>query len=139
MSPRRVRVALVDDDASVRRALARLLRCAGYEVEVYATADSFLTTPSRERLDCAVVDVRMIGETGLALANMLRISGATIPVILMTGDADLTLEAKAARCGAFALLSKPVTEAVMLSAIEAAIAGTESAMAGQADSMSPPV
>jgi two-component system response regulator FixJ len=134
VSLRRTRVALVDDDASVRRAIARLLRCAGYDVEIYATADSFLSTASPEQLDCAIVDVRMIGETGLALANILRISGITIPVILMTGDADVTLEAKAARCGAVALLSKPVAEATITSAIEAAITRRESTLAGQADS-----
>jgi FixJ family two-component response regulator len=134
VSTRKSRIALVDDDASVRRALARLLRCAGYEVETYSTADSFLTSAAADELDCALVDVRMTGETGLALANILRISGVTMPVILMTGDSDLTLGAKAARCGAFALLSKPVSESAIMDAIEAAIARGDSALAARADS-----
>ncbi len=128
-----LRVALVDDDASVRRALARLLRCAGYEVEVYATAEAFLKSSAAKGLDCALVDVRMTGETGLALTKFLRISGITIPVILMTGDADVTLAAKAARCGAFALLSKPLTDDAIIEAIEAAVVGGESVLAGRAD------
>ena len=128
-----LRVALVDDDASVRRALARLLRCAGYEVEVYATAEAFLKSLATEALDCALVDVRMTGETGLALTKFLRISGITMPVILMTGDADVTLAAKASRCGAFALLSKPLTDVAIIEAIEAAVVGGESVLAGRAD------
>jgi FixJ family two-component response regulator len=134
VTERPARVALVDDDASVRRALARLLRCAGYDVETYTTADSFLSTASLSGLDCALVDVRMMGETGLALANVLRISGIRIPVVLMTGDADVTLASKAARCGACALLAKPVSDASLMAAIEAAIAGKESSLAWQAGS-----
>lgn len=130
----RTRVALVDDDASVRRALARLLRCSGYDVDTYATAESFLQRSAAESIDCALVDVRMTGETGLALTKLLRTAGITIPVILMTGDADVKLAAKAARCGAFALLSKPLNDAAIVEAIEGAVAGRGSALAGRADS-----
>ena len=133
MTDRRIRVALVDDDVSVRRALARLLRAAGYEVEVYTTADAFLRSSSTESVDCALVDVRMTGETGLALARFLQIGGVNMPVILMTGDVDVVLTTKAARCGACALLSKPLTEASVIAAIESAIAAKDSAMAGRAD------
>jgi FixJ family two-component response regulator len=118
---RRIRIALVDDDASVRRALARLLRAAGFDVEVYMTADSFLRCSATESLDCALVDVRMTGETGLALARFLQIAGVNMPVILMTGDVDVVLTTKAARCGASALLSKPVAETAVIAAIEAAV------------------
>ena len=130
---RPIRVALVDDDASVRRALARLLRYNGYAVDTYATAESFLRDSVAEKIDCALVDVRMTGETGLALVKLLAAAGIKIPVILMTGDADVKLAAKAARCGAFALLSKPLHDAVIVEAIEAAVAGKESALAGRAD------
>ena len=134
MTNRRIRVALVDDDASVRRALARLLRATGYDVEVYTTADAFLRSSSTESLDCALVDVRMTGETGLALARFLQIGGVNMPVILMTGDVDMVLTAKAARCGAWALLSKPLTEAAVIAAIESAIIAKDAAMAGRAES-----
>ncbi|RPI55100.1 MAG: response regulator [Acidobacteria bacterium] len=118
---RGIRVALIDDDASVRRALIRLLRCAGYEVETYATAADFLGSRATARVDCALVDVRMPGETGFTLVKFLRASGIPMPVILMTGDADVTLTAKAARCGAFALLAKPLTDAALVEAIEVAV------------------
>ena len=132
---RRIRVAIVDDDASVRRALDRLLRFHGYDVDTYATAEAFLRESVAETIDCALVDVRMTGETGLALAKLLRTAGIGIPVILMTGDVDMQLVVKAARCGAFALLSKPLHDAAIVEAIEAAVAGKESALAGRADSV----
>jgi len=134
VTTRRIRVALVDDDASVRRAIARLLRAAGYEVEVYTTADAFLRSSSTESVDCALVDVRMTGETGLALARFLQIGGVNIPVILMTGDVDVVLTTKAARCGAWALLSKPLSEAAVVNAIESAIEAKDGAVAGRAES-----
>ena len=132
---RRIRVAIVDDDASVRRALERLLRCSGYAVDTYATAESFLHDSVSEGIDCALVDVRMTGETGLALTKLLRTAGIGVPVILMTGDVDAKLAVKAARCGAFALLSKPLHHTAIVEAIEAAVAGKESALAGRADSV----
>ena len=131
----RIRVAIVDDDASVRRALDRLLRFHGYDVDTYATAEAFLRESVAETVDCALVDVRMTGETGLALAKLLQTAGIRIPVILMTGDVDVKLAVKAARCGAFALLSKPLHDAAIVEAIEAAVAGKESALAGRADSV----
>jgi FixJ family two-component response regulator len=129
----RTRVALVDDDMSVRRGLARLLRSAGYDVEVYMTADSFLRSAAIESLDCALVDVRMTGETGLALARFLQIAGVSMPVILMTGDVDVVLTTKAARSGASALLGKPLTETAVIDAIEAAVGARKSAAAGRRD------
>ena len=129
-----IRVALVDDDASVRRALFRLLRYAGYDVEAYPSADDFLRSCAIARLDCALVDVRMPGETGFTLVKFLRASGIPMPVILMTGDADVTLTAKAARYGACVLLAKPLTDAVLVEAIEVAVVGQPSVVAKPADS-----
>ena len=104
-----IRVALVDDDPSVRRALTRLLRSVGFEVKSYDCVKAFLRDfTAANTADCAIVDVRMPGETGLALAEFVRAAAENIPVILMTGDADATLAERAARCGAFALLGKPV-------------------------------
>jgi FixJ family two-component response regulator len=110
-----------------------LLRSAGYEVEVYMTADAFLRCSSTESLDCALVDVRMTGETGLALARFLQIAGVTIPVILMTGDVDMVLTMKATRCGARALLSKPLSETAVIGAIEAAVVAKGSTTVGRVD------
>ena len=128
-----IRVALVDDDPSVRRALARLLRSVGFEVESYDCVKAFLRDfTAANTADCAIVDVRMPEETGLALAEFVRAAKETIPVILMSGDADATLAERAARCGAFALLDKPVSESTLTDAIRAAVLGNTSGEAGRA-------
>jgi len=133
MSVPAIRVGLVDDDPSVRRALARLLRCVGFEVEPYECVKAFLEDfTTANSLDCAIVDVRMPGETGLALAEFVRTAEVGIPIILITGDADTTLAERAARCGASALLTKPVSDSELIDAIRAAVLGRTSALAGRA-------
>jgi FixJ family two-component response regulator len=122
VTPRPTRIALVDDDESVRRALTRLLRCAGYDVETFATGEAFLGSPSMAALDCALVDVRMPGETGLALVSALRAARITLPVILMTGDAEVGLVEKAERLGAVAVLAKPLAYADVVATIDTAVA-----------------
>jgi len=123
VTPRPTRIALVDDDESVRRALARLLRCAGYDVETFATGEAFLGSSSIAALDCALVDVRMPGETGLGLVSALRGAHITLPVVLMTGDAEAGLVEKAQRLGASAVLAKPLSYADVVATIDAAVAG----------------
>ena len=122
---------------TMRRSDARWRGCCaarGMRSKPIATAEDFLKKLGDRGLDCALVDVRMPGETGLALAKFLRISGIPMPVILMTGDADVTLAAKAARYGACALLAKPLTDAVLVEAIEVAVVGQPSVVAKPADS-----
>jgi two-component system response regulator FixJ len=93
----------------------------------------FLRDFTTDSIDCVIVDVRMPGETGLALAEFVRTAKVSIPVILMTGDVDGTLAERAVRCGAVALLSKPLNDSALIDAIEAAVPGTKSALAGRAD------
>lgn len=123
MTTRPTRIALVDDDESVRRALARLLRCVGYDVETYATGAAFLGSSSIASFDCALVDVRMPGETGLGLVSALRSARITLPVVLMTGDAEAGLVEKAQRLGASAVLAKPLSCSDVVATIETAVAG----------------
>ena len=115
------RLALVDDDPSVRRALGRLLRPSGFIVDLYSSAYAFLSQPESEWPDCAIVDVRMPGQTGIALVDTLRAIAARVPVILITGDADTILAERAATCGAVTLLGKPIEESVLLRAIAQAV------------------
>ena len=110
---RPLKLAIVDDDPSVRRALARLLRSIGYDVQVFASGGEFLLHGLDEPLDCLIIDVRMPGQTGMAFADVLTTAGFQVPMILITGDVDATLAERAERSGVVQLLSKPVDEAVI--------------------------
>ena len=85
MNERDATVCIVDDDPSVRRGLGRLLRAAGYQVETFASAREFLEHGDLDGLGCLVVDVRMPGENGLDLQQMLAAQGHTC--LLYTSDA----------------------------------------------------
>jgi FixJ family two-component response regulator len=122
----RRRVFVVDDDASVRRALERLLRAAGYAVHTFASAAEFLSqanlAPSAEperRHDpaCVVLDVRMPGQSGLDLYEALAGRGWEVAVIFITGHGDMPMAVKAMKAGAVDFLAKPFTEAALLAAI----------------------
>jgi FixJ family two-component response regulator len=115
-------VAVLDDDPSVRRALARLLRSAGYLVETFASARAFLERLAVRRPDCLLLDVSMPGQSGLDLHDRLTESGHDIPVIFITGHGDAFMAARATKAGAVAFLSKPVDDEALLRAVEIATA-----------------
>jgi FixJ family two-component response regulator len=112
-------VAIVDDDASVRRSMKNLLSSAGYHVETYAAAQEFLRAPAREDTDCLVLDLRMPGMTGLDLLARLRASGSTVPVVVVTAHGEE--EARALEAGAFAFLTKPFRVDALLAVVKAAL------------------
>jgi FixJ family two-component response regulator len=121
--PRHSTVFLVDDDASVRRALVRLLKSAGYEVKAFASAREFLED-SRADGDapaCLVLDVRLPGLSGMDLQSELQKRDAILPIIFITGHGDVPTSVKAMKAGAVDFLSKPVQEAALLGAIEQAL------------------
>jgi len=115
-------VVVVDDDLSVRRGLERLLRSAGYRVETFASARDFLERGGNDRPGCAVLDVRMPGQSGFDLHDMLAAAGHDIPVIFITGDAELPMGDRATKAGAADFISKPFNDDVLLSAVEQAVA-----------------
>jgi FixJ family two-component response regulator len=122
MSDKPMRIFIIDDDSSVRISLARLLGAAGYETEVFASAEEYLT---RERFDgvaCLILDVRMPGSSGLELQQTLTELGSDLPVLFLTGHGDIPMSVRAIRGGAVNFLTKPVREAVLLSAVEQALA-----------------
>ena len=122
MSDKPMRIFIIDDDSSVRISLARLLGAAGYETEVFASAEEYLT---RERFDgvaCLILDVRMPGSSGLELQQTLNELGSDLPVLFLTGHGDIPMSVKAIRGGAVNFLTKPVREAVLLSAVGQALA-----------------
>lgn len=115
-------VHVVDDDESLRTALSRLLRAAGHEVRVYASAADFLMARSGAMRGCLLLDVRMPGgPTGLELQQALVRQGETLPVIFLTGHGDIPMSVRAVKSGAFDFLTKPVQTDDLLKAVAAAL------------------
>jgi two-component system response regulator FixJ len=114
-------VHLIDDDEAVRQALAFLLASAGHAVRVYESGESFLGTAGSPHLGCIVSDVRMPGIDGLALLRRLKEIGITLPVVIMTGHADVPLAVEAMKAGAVDFIEKPFDDEVLLSAIRVAL------------------
>jgi two-component system, LuxR family, response regulator FixJ len=113
------KVLIVDDDASVRKSLRRLVQAAGYDVELFAEAREYLARESEPTLPaCLVVDVRMPGMSGLELVDLIAGTTRALPVVFITGYADDDVRARAEASGAVALLDKPVADTVLLEAIE---------------------
>jgi two-component system, LuxR family, response regulator FixJ len=93
-------VHLIDDDDGVRRAVAFLLTTAGFAVRVYESAVAFLDALGSVQPGCIVTDVRMPGMDGLALQRELKARGVSLPVIVITGHADVPLAVQAMKSGA---------------------------------------
>jgi FixJ family two-component response regulator len=115
-------VGIVDDDASVRKGLARLVTTAGYRVEVFASAREFLERPRPEDLSCLVLDVRMPGLTGLELQEALAVAGDRMSIVFVSGHGDVVGSVKAMKGGAVDFLTKPVDAQELLGAIERGVA-----------------
>jgi FixJ family two-component response regulator len=116
-------VYLVDDDNSVRKALGRLIRAAGYEIKTFTSAHEFIeSTPEPTGVACLVLDVRMPGLNGLELQNAMRAANIPIPIIFITGHGDIPMSVRAMKAGAVDFLSKPVQSKVLLGAIDQALA-----------------
>lgn len=120
-SPSDDTVFVVDDDASVREALAGLIRSVGLRVEVFASAQEFLTGPRTDAPSCLVLDVRLPGLSGLDLQRQLAESGIRIPIIFITGHGDIVMSVKAMKAGAIEFLPKPVRDQDLLDAIRVAV------------------
>jgi FixJ family two-component response regulator len=120
-------IHIVDDDASFRRALERRLRKAGYEVAAYPSAQQLLDRlPDESEPGCILLDVRIPGLSGPELQSRLAELGSTLPIIFLTGYADLATTVKTIKAGAEDFLTKPVTSEQLLGAIEEAMAHQKS-------------
>ncbi len=114
----RTTIFIVDDDDFVRDALKTLLKSAGFNVEVFQSAQAFLDSGHHHRRGLLVLDVRMPGMDGLELQRQLADSGAAIPIIFMTAHEDKQARAKAMAAGATAFLQKPFEDHTLLDAID---------------------
>ena len=119
---RELTVFIVDDDAAVRDALGLLLGIQGYRVALFANSEDFLNAWKPDWFGCMVVDIRMDGMDGLALQQRLLSRGSSLPVIIVTGHADVSLARQAFKARAVDFLEKPLDEAKLLHAVEAAFA-----------------
>lgn len=117
-------VFVVDDDASVRKSLVRLIKAAGYEAEAFGSVGDFLARHPYDGPCCLVLDVRMPGRTGLDLQEALRAAGQRLSIVFITGYRDVPVSVKAMKGGAVDFLTKPVDEGTLLGAIEQAVART---------------
>lgn len=116
-------VFVVDDDVSVRESLELLIRCEGWQPELFASATEFLESP---RLgpsvpSCLVLDVSMPGLSGLELQKRVANDRADMPIIFITGYGDIPMTVEAMKAGAVEFLTKPFTDEVLLAAIRQAI------------------
>ncbi len=115
-------VYLVDDDASMLRALSRLLAVAGHAVQTFASATDFLGRHLPTDRGCVVADLRMPGISGLDLQSALANSGNPLPVIFLTGHGDIPTSVHAMKDGAEDFLTKPVRKDDLLAAVKRALA-----------------
>lgn len=118
---RATRIALVDDDLSVRRGLARLLRSAGYDAQAFASAKALFDSGYGQSTDCFVIDLHLDGESGFDLLNRLRSEGMNAPAILITGFDSAANRDRAGRLGASAFLAKPFDVSALLDAVAEAV------------------
>jgi RNA polymerase sigma factor (sigma-70 family) len=122
MNPPAPIVHVVDDDDSLRTAVARLLRAAGHEVRAYPSAGEFLLARPANTPGCVVLDVRMPGPSGLDLQEAFGRSDQALPIIFLTGHGDIPMSVRAMKAGAVDFLTKPVQRQVLLSAVQSALA-----------------
>jgi FixJ family two-component response regulator len=115
------RIALVEDEAPVRIALARLLRLANYEVLAYASGEEFLAGLAESRPLCAILDVHLPGLSGIEVQRRLRSDRAQVPVVFITASDDPSLECEASESGALQLLRKPFSSDEFLAAVASAL------------------
>ena len=126
-------VYVIDDDASFRKAVSRLLRSAGLEVEALASAGEFLERPATDRPACLVLDVRMPGPSGMDLQSALEETGRDIPIVFMTGHGDVSTSVRAMKKGAVDFLEKPFRAPELLACVARGLARSRQSRAEGAE------
>jgi FixJ family two-component response regulator len=114
-------VFVVEDDPSVREALAGLIRSAGWNVEVYVSAHEFLARPNADVPSCLVLDVGLPGLSGLDLQSRMAELHQDIPIVFITGHGDIPMSVRAMKAGAVEFLTKPFVDQDLLDGIQLAI------------------
>jgi FixJ family two-component response regulator len=126
-------VYVVDDDASFRKAVSRLLRTAGLEVEALASAQEFLEHPMADRPSCLILDVRMPGPSGMDLQAALQEARRDIPIVFMTGHGDVSTSVRAMKGGAVDFLEKPFRAPELLACVQRGLARSQQSRVERAE------
>jgi FixJ family two-component response regulator len=120
MDTSRLRIAIVDDDESVRKALKRLLRAANLDADAFASGREFLDSLAAQLPDCIVLDLHMPGMNGLDIQQQLARGGRQMPIVVITGHDEPLARAQCLSAGAAAYLRKPIDDEALLDAIHQA-------------------
>jgi FixJ family two-component response regulator len=123
---KRLRIAVVDDEAHVRKALERLMRGAGFDVDLYASGEELLAALADAVPDCVVLDLHMPGINGFELQDTLHERTIHVPLLMMTGYDSSDTRDRAMAAGAFAYFRKPVDGPELIDAITRAVAANTS-------------
>ena len=124
MHKRQPLVAVVDDDACLRKSIATLLKAYSYRVELYESAKQFLATKSVERPACLILDVYLGSTTGIELSQHLVARGIKVPTIFVSGSRDQRSRRQALELGCVAFVEKPFVASVLIEAVATAIAAS---------------
>jgi FixJ family two-component response regulator len=117
-------VYVIDDDASIRKSLSRLLRSADIDAETFSSPEDFLSGSREKENACIIADLRMPGTTGFDLAESLNAQSMHIPLIIISASSDNQTRQRARELGAVAFFQKPVDSQALLDAVLWAISGT---------------
>ncbi len=121
MGQKNITIFIVDDDRSVRRALKRLVKIAGFSAKTFASAREFWDSGRFRSRGVLVLDVRMPGMSGLELQKQLIDSDSDMPIIFITAHEDIQARTKALEAGAVAFLQKPFEDQILIDAINRAL------------------
>jgi FixJ family two-component response regulator len=124
-------ISIVDDDQSVREAMARLMKAYGYLAQTFASGAELLSSNYCARTDCLIADVQMPDMTGLELHGRLVAAGMPIPTILITAHPDDSVRSRAIEAGVLCYLTKPVSEDDLLGCIRSAVVGRDASGRGR--------
>jgi len=129
----KTRIAIIDDDLSIRKSLMRMLSFAGFEVVAFPSAGEFLAAVDIDKVSCAVSDLRMPGVDGLELQQTLRARLPHLSMVFITGHGDVPTGVSAMKAGAVDFLEKPVRSAVLLEAVNRAVERSRNLLAASTE------
>jgi FixJ family two-component response regulator len=123
--PQAPEISIIDDDASVRTAVSRLVRSLGYAAVTFASAEDFLNSAQLDTASCLIADVQMPHMSGIELQDVLRRQARQLPIIFITAFPEPNIKARAMNGGGIGFLAKPIDGNLLIKHIHAAVAKTK--------------